>query len=315
MTEVYRLSLRGLTTQDLRALSPNWVSFALLWMVRTLRFELTTLAGIPLFDHLDEVAYESIPEASRNALRAMETACQAAGLMRRCCYRSPIIAPGPGDFGLIFSASDGRITVNLHAQWQRHTSPMTVVGTIVASSRLGNGGWLISSNTAWWSLDPPPNTERRHDPNWSPEELLAQHQRWLSERNVEATPIDRAQLLDEQATREREFLQMMIDRGILVPMTEQELNRLLRQMNAEASQSLHNDSSALTRLKQVESASALTMIILVLLSGFMTTIPAAMMQRGAALFMFVWLGLTIARRMMTRSARSRAPTNSHARTR
>lgn len=116
MTEVYRLSLRGLTTQDLRALSPNRVSFGLFWLVRTRRLEPATLAGIPMFDPLDKVAYESIPEASRNALRALESACQAAGLMRRGCYRSPSIAPGPADVGLISNAPDGRITVNLHAQ-------------------------------------------------------------------------------------------------------------------------------------------------------------------------------------------------------
>ncbi|WP_169975184.1 hypothetical protein [Tautonia rosea] len=299
LTDVYKPSLRGLSVQDLRAIASSRISFVFLCVARLLRLEFATIAGTPLFDRLEEVTYEAIPEPSRNSLIEIEAACQGAGMRRQFCYRSPIIAPGPADFGLIYCSQDSRITVNLMSQWQRHTRPIKAIGSIVASSRHGRDGWLISSNHPWWGLEPPPNTERRHDPNWSPEELLLQHGRWISEREHEVRPIDPDRLLEVQARKEREFLQMMIDRGILVPMTECELQGLLRQIEADGLvHSQGPDSTVLTRLKFGQSAAVIAMVVFLLLSMVLTDGPAAILRTGVILFLLVWLGLTVARRRM-----------------
>lgn len=310
-TDLYKVSIRKLSTENLRALAPNRLSFAVFWLVKTLRLEFATVAANARGAKLIEVPYESLPEANRESIREAEEACRDAGLVRQCAYRFPFVAPGPPDVGVIYATPDGRILANLHSQWQRGANFVTTAkGSFGVSSRKRNGGWLTSLNTRGMILGPWDGTEQRVTPERSIPELLVDHHKWAEERSDEIEPITADRIFEAQSGRQQAFIEDLIERGILVPLNRKELRTLVRRVESAPKDAPRRPRLS-ARLRVAAGWAGLAFVVL----GFGTLVlipndPSGRLSEitliGMTVALVTWLCLIIVRWVVDRSGHSQS---------
>lgn len=299
-TDLYKVTIRALSTKNLRELAPNRLSFAILWLIKALRLEFATVAANARGAKLLEVPYESLPEANRESIREVEEACRDAGMIRHCSYRFPFVAPGPPDVGVIYATPDGRILATLNSQWQRGANFVSAAkGSFGASSRKSNGGWLTSVNTKGMVFAPAEGTDQRVTPERSNRELLDDHRRWAEERADEIEPITADRILEVQSDRQQAFIEELIDRGVLVPLSRKELRTLVKRVEA-APKDAPRRPELVARLRLAEAWAFLVMVVLGVGTMILGRYAPPLLVVGTLIAAMAWFGLIIARRLAGR---------------
>jgi hypothetical protein len=216
----YRVDIQALTYGEYWHLSPGVLVFLIAAVRKFLGSALRInfrVAHPRLYRFLE--ADEVPPDVHRRLCRLAEQAVQE-GFEPQLFAEAPRLESHRACFGHFLLGDDGRVAITIaHFRNQGTTQTAPQVASILEDG-------LIVSTTAYYSLLLPPDVESVLLPGASLEVLLRKHCRRLSrheEAGRYAVRIKPAQLQGLIREREQVTFDFHLNRGVLVPMTEDEI--------------------------------------------------------------------------------------------
>ena len=226
-TPCYRPDLRRVTLGELFRLSGPLAFPVAFVSFKVLRNQLPLGHASPMPDRLIPVEAEAVPEGLGALRQPLLDAVAAAGFRRLFEYRMPRIRDdGSTGVSAFHLNDDGSIAAVVVAAESR--TPLKVVRRVlVAFTTRCTDGRSVATTDQERKFDPPPESDVEYSPGRSPAALLARHR----DRIAALGPGQIAPLRPEEAqafalANERRWLEFQRDRGVMVPLTDEERARL-----------------------------------------------------------------------------------------
>jgi hypothetical protein len=228
LTRYYRVVYWRLTYGECWRLSSNVVSFLFLAFFKTLRIPVATYSAVTYPDQLDLVDSDGIPPHVLDRWRPALDACPALGLRMKLCQRVPTLG-SEENFTMVQVRDDGEFTVSLGYQRQVARGRERVSATIAVASRLADDRRAVTTDRRQ-SLALVPDLIVQALPGRLLPELVAGHRDWLLANALTSVPIAENTLEDRILSRLQAQFDRNIERGLYVPISEREYERLVRQV-------------------------------------------------------------------------------------
>ncbi|MDB5308518.1 MAG: hypothetical protein JWO38_2720 [Gemmataceae bacterium] len=226
MTTFYRVDGARLTFAEYWRMSPNPLVFLIAaWMKligRPIRFSFS----VPRPDRLFLVEFDELPAAARAGMGPLVDAAEAIGLRLVFCHR--LVVPEPHRLGaaaiLLDKTGETILLVIFSRQGNR-------VERHLACTTLFTDGSRAVTTTIRKTFEPLPGSHVARYPGADPASLLARHREHLAALTSEGlipTRLEPNRLPDVVHEAELRFVDFHIGRGVFVPMTDEELDKLCR---------------------------------------------------------------------------------------
>jgi hypothetical protein len=224
MTTFYRVDGGRLTLAEYWRLSSDLLSFLFAAGRKLLGVPLRFAFTVPRPDRLFVVEFDELPAAARNAMKHPIRDAERAGFRLAFCHRLPV--PEPERVGAAAVLLDGH-----------HESVLVVIFGLHGERRevqLGCVSWfaddtLASTTTARKTLTPVPGADIERYPGADAATLAGLHRdhlERLAARGLVPAALDPHRLSEYVLEWELRYVDFHIERGVFVPMTEDELDAL-----------------------------------------------------------------------------------------
>jgi hypothetical protein len=233
-TDVLQFDSRRMTFGAYWQSSSNVINFLVIAACKVLRIRLHYPFALPRVDRLDLRDRGRLPADVLDALRPYEDACEASGLRFGLAYRTQVVGPGLDQHVLTWRSDDGRMVAFLSHSRYRVGAGEQLSSQVSVYTRLDGGRWL-STNDQDVRHATPPEIDLAHMPGRPPLEVLAEHRRRLESPALPIVPIAAEELPRIPLDLDRISRSWYQRTGLLVPMTEAELARLLRMAESATS--------------------------------------------------------------------------------
>ncbi|WP_152052391.1 hypothetical protein [Tautonia marina] len=227
LTDVLQFDSRRMTFGESWQGSRNVINFLVLAACKLLRIRLHYQFALPRVDRLDLRDRERLPAAVLDTLRPLEDACQASGLGFGLAYRTQVVGPGLDQHVLLWRSDNGRMVAFLTHSCYRFGVGQQVESHMSVYTRLDGGRWLLTIDQDVRHATPP-EIDLARMPGRPPLELLAEHRRRIESPSLAIVPIAAEELPRIPLDLDRISRSWYQRTGLLVPITETELSRLLR---------------------------------------------------------------------------------------
>jgi hypothetical protein len=251
----YRVDNRRLSYAEYRRLSSDWFTLGFVLLLKALRVPVRSFFrfGLPRLERLTTFDLGAIPPRHSEAWREATAACEAAGLRLRLCYAIPVLGINKDAAAAVFLSEDGLVRATALFGRVRLGAVERVLTPFVVTSRLADGRRASSWNQLpFW--DQPPSYITREFRGQAPAAVLVSHRDWVASQGWALEPWEPASLERECLEKEREFLDFLIARGAVVPMTEGEVERLVRETGGPEGDAVPVAAPRPRPLRRVENA-------------------------------------------------------------
>jgi hypothetical protein len=224
VTTYYLIDGRQISLREYRRMAPNLLVFLLVAVFKLLRLPFGNNALVPLIDRVHELDWDELPDEAQDALAEPIAAWERLGFHRAFVCRLPNPQKTRFLASVVLLAPDR--AAHAHVSYVRRPDGRFVwanVYTLFADGTLG-----LTTNQKH-ELDDPPTVLRSQQPVGAPPADV-----WQAHRDHLAGPwADHAvERLDADGVRavtveiERRELVFHVDRGVLVPATDADYDRL-----------------------------------------------------------------------------------------
>jgi hypothetical protein len=224
MTTYYRVDGGTLTYAEYRRMAPDPFSFLIAAVRKFIGLPVRFRFAIPRPDRLFIVDFAELPDVAASAMRPLVHKAQAMGLRLGFYHRLAI--PEPHRIGAAAALLDSIEWTCLYVIFGKDREQRQVQMT--CASRFSDGSLAITT-TMPKTMEPVPTSRIERHPGADPPTLYGRHQRHL-ERLASAgllpLRIDPDRLADFVLEWELRYVDFHIGRGVFVPMTDEELDRL-----------------------------------------------------------------------------------------
>lgn len=223
----FRVNIQGLTAKELRRIAPNFAAFVIVLIQKLLRLPVPVLAGHPASEGT-HVSVEQVPHDVLEAISFMIERCEEGGFIPRYATRSDAIGRHVGYRISLASPDEQMLATVIYVKVATAVIVNVDTCTTLISQRLD--GQVLSTSNYSPRIEPPPGNLVEYHPLLDVPQLIARHRTRLAETG-ELLPIARSsQAMQQfQADVHNKWVDFQRSRGVMTPLTLQEVARLRRQ--------------------------------------------------------------------------------------
>lgn len=232
----YKIELRGLTYTELRRMIPGWISFLIMAAIKLLGLRKKLGFGFPYPNEMIPLDPSQLPPRSAQALRPAIAEWEDHGL--RLAFYGTFGAESPVDrecsVATLLSEEGSIVATTLYVR--------TAVGQFsqeqIASSAVSRmpDGVLLVTTTQKRDYHDPPFRRVHYLTGRTIAEIAAHHRYRLRNIPLEPERFSPAKLLDFHKEEGRRRIEAMIERGVLVPMSAEEVEAERRRLGPPRSE-------------------------------------------------------------------------------
>lgn len=220
----YKVDLRGLTYAELGRFAPNWIVFLILAVIKLMGVRKKLSYGIPHPIGLIRVGPEQLSARSREVLEpaVAEWERHGLGLAFYCTFGNAPLADMESVIATLLS-DDGTIaaiTSYTRVTVQQFSREQIFSGAV---SRMPDGV-VLATTTRKPDYEDLPHRRVHYLIGRTIAEVAAHHRRRLGNIPLEPVPFTPSTLMDSLKEEGRRQTEALIDRGVLVPMTDAEVS-------------------------------------------------------------------------------------------
>jgi hypothetical protein len=232
----YKSDVRGMTYTELRRMIPGWISFLIVAAIKLLGFHKKLGLGFPYPNEMIPLEPSQFPPRSAEALRPAVAEWEDQGLrlafygtfgaewpVERECSVATLLSK---DGSIVATTLYVRTTVGQFCQEQIFSS---------AVSRMPDGV-LLATTTQKRDYHDPPFRRVHYLTGRTIAEVAAHHRYRLGNIPLEPERFSPAKLLDFHREEGRRRIKAMIERGVLVPMSAEEVEAERRRLRPPGSE-------------------------------------------------------------------------------
>jgi hypothetical protein len=230
MTTFYRVDGGKLTFAEYWRMSPNAFVFLIAAGLKVVGIPLRFGFAVPRPDRLFLVEFGELPKAAQSGMKGLVQAAEAAGLRLAFCHR--LAVPEPHRLGAAAFLLDAKNEAAVTVLFSKHGD--TRESHLACVSRFADG-LLASTTTIRKTMEPVPGYSVERYPGLDPAALLARHRGHvarLADEGRRLLPFDPDRLTDFVLEAEHRYVDFHSGRGVFVPMTDAELDRISRRGEA-----------------------------------------------------------------------------------
>ena len=224
MTTFYRVDGGRMTFAEYWRMSPEPVSFLIAAGMKLIGLPVRFNFAIPRPDQLFIVDFAELPGSAQQGMKAAIRSAEKAGLRLVFCHR--LAVPEPHRLGAAALFLDETNETSLMVMYGQQGEAREVHAT--CASRFADET-LCTTTTMKKTMTPVPGSDIERYPGADPRTLYARHRDHLERlagRGLIPVPIDSDELPDFVLKCELRYVDFHIGRGVFVPMSEAELEKI-----------------------------------------------------------------------------------------
>lgn len=222
----YKIDSRRITLREYWWGTPNPILIFLAWVIKLLRIRLPASADDPNVESLEpfRVTPDQLPEEARTKFHSVHEELQALGFHSPVCYWIHDVKHQTDICQVVYLHNSGQSVAKVHYRAWHMTKPAKEFFFPLFLTRFTDGTYLISS-AGKRDLFAPAECREKHQVGATATKLWTLHQTAIQEELLyrTVTPIrDEYELVDAVENHHGLVRDFHIDRGVFVPMSEEE---------------------------------------------------------------------------------------------